>query len=175
MRTVKHFTLNFIRTIIVITNFIFIFTCRLRNLTKNTIPAIALKCPPTCKHLLHKDVNICLLLQKREISLRSFCGGERTHCYRGGTGVRCTAMVNTMAYLWDLGKKCQSYLGLGIGGKECDCEVVGIGDGLQRYNVWVIVLGVCENVTRPCLFDFTNITCVSEGTGSSATTKWSNK
>lgn len=30
-----------------------------------------------------KDVNICLLLQKREISLRSFCGGERTHCYWG--------------------------------------------------------------------------------------------
>lgn len=82
-----------------------------------------------------KDVNICLLLQKREISLRSFCGGERTHCYWGGTGVLCTAVVNTMAYLWDLGKKCQSYLGLGIGGKECDCAVVGIGDGLQRYDV----------------------------------------
>lgn len=44
-----------------------------------------------------------------------------------------------------------------------------------KGTMWVIVLGVCENARGLWLCDFTSITCVLEGTGSSVTTNWNSK
>lgn len=46
-------------------------------------------------------------------------------------GIGCTVRLKVMTYLSGLEMKCQSYLGLGIGVKECDC-FVGTAHSLQR-------------------------------------------
>lgn len=174
MRTVKHFTLNFIRTIIVITNFIFIFTCRLLNLTKT-------QNQPMLSNALQHENTCCIKTWTFVSSYKNrrfpcvHSAEEREHIVteeEQGFGAQLWSTQWLIFETWE--RNVSPTLGWVSVAKNVTARWWAL-EMACKDTMWVIVLGVCENVTRPCLFDFTNITCVSEGTGSSATTKWSNK
>lgn len=137
----------------------------------NTMPADTLCFPLMCKQLRHQAVNMCIHLQTQEISLRSTCRRARTHCYCWGTGV--TQRWWTHCLIFETPKMNVSPTwGWASVARNATARWWALEIACKDAML-AIVLGVCEHARGLC--DLTNITCVSGGTDSSVTTKWTSK